>query len=65
MTVKSITRNVMFDTTKLKDIPGLSVQALKEFYARLYPEILTATVKETVSKDGIDVRFETACLTKG
>lgn len=65
MAITSLTRTVTFDTTKLKDIPSLSAQALKEFYARIYPEILTATTTESVTEKGIELKFATACLVKG
>lgn len=65
MTIATMPRTVYFDTTKLKDIPKMSVQALKEFYARIYPEILTANVSEEVTPTGIKVKFETVALHKG
>lgn len=62
---KVITRTIDFEGKRLKDVPGMSSQELKTFYARIYPELSTATVEEEIAPTGMTVTFTTGYKSKG
>lgn len=61
----AIKRVIKFDGKTLADIPGMSSQQLKTHYARIYPELTTATVEEEVAAGSCSVVFTTGAKTKG
>lgn len=65
MAVGQLKRVIKFDNRKLTDVAGYSADQLRQFYTRVYPELSTATVQETVTADGIEVVFTTGYKSKG
>jgi PRTRC genetic system protein C len=65
MAVQSIKRVIKFEDRKLQDVPGMSKEQLQAFYARIYPELATATVEEKVTTGGVEITFTTGYKSKG
>lgn len=61
----AIKRTIKFDGRALADIPGMSSQQLKTHYARIYPELTTATVEEEIGNGTVCITFTTGAKTKG
>jgi PRTRC genetic system protein C len=65
MSITTVTRKIVFEGKALKDIPGLSAQQLRTFYAQAYPELSTASVNEEVTTAGITITFEPSYKAQG
>lgn len=65
MTVATLKRTITFDKRTLADVPGHSADQLRLFYARIYPELNTATVEEVTTAKGIEITFTTGYKSKG
>ena len=65
MATQKLKRTIKFDGRSLADINGMSGEQLRTHYARIYPELSTATVQEDVSAAGVTITFTTGFKAKG
>lgn len=65
MATVQLKRKIVFEGKTLKDVPGMSAEELKTFYARIYAELSTATVEENITPTEITITFTTGYKSKG
>ena len=64
--VAALSRCFKYNGLTLPDIPGLTIEQVKEVYAAQYPELLTAEAQVgEVVRDVQEVAFKRAVGTKG
>ncbi|MBI5792512.1 PRTRC system protein C [Schlegelella sp. ID0723] len=66
MVVAALSRCFKYNGLTLPDIPGLTIEQVKEVYAAQYPELLTAEAQVGEVVRGVqEVAFKRAVGTKG
>ena len=64
--VEDLGRGFKFNGTDLADIPGMSLEQVKDFYSNSYPELNNANIGSPNVVDGVMVyEFATKVGTKG
>lgn len=58
-------RTIKFDERTLADVPGYSAEEIRDFYARVYPELRTATIEENITAGGVEIILTTGYKSKG
>lgn len=65
MATSTIKRVVKFDGKTLQDLKGMSGNEMRQHYARIYPELSTATVEEETTATEVIITFTTGFKSKG
>jgi PRTRC genetic system protein C len=64
--VKATPRVFLYGSIKLPDMPGMSIDQVREHHTLTYPELATATVTGPESTQaGMQYTFSRACGSKG
>lgn len=58
-------RTIKFDERTLADVPGYGSEEIRDFYARVYPELRTATIEENITAGGVEIILTTGYKSKG
>jgi PRTRC genetic system protein C len=65
MAIVNVKRTIIFAGKKLKDVPGKSPEQIKQLYSAIYPQLITASIKQTEAVGEITIEFENGFQSKG